>query len=114
MSEEDKLKAISPRKEKAKTPQSDDYAVREFESFEKTNVHLNKQNLGVLGWLFGSKEHAKTNISGLASLTASIVVFASLCVALRISEKEISHDARENAMRLGILALGYLFGKTSK
>lgn len=90
---------------------TDELALKESENF---GLNMNKQNLGVLGWLFGSKEHAKTNISGLASLTASIVVFASLCVSLRLNETGISHDARENAMRLGILALGYLFGKTSK
>ena len=103
---------------KNEIPLAENYknARSESEAFKlaklESDAEINGQNLGVMGRFFGSKVNAQNNISGLIVIITSLIVIGSAVVGLWIGD--INQTARENAMRFGILALGYLFGKVSK
>ena len=66
---------------------------------------------GVIGWLFGSRDHVPNNVAGL------IVVggFVAVCIILQgDGEFASKKDALAAISSLITLALGFLFGRASK
>ena len=77
---------------------------------DKHELAVLKQQMGLLGGLFGTSTSAPTNIGGLALLCTFIFVGVSFLLP---NSTELN-DARKWAYTLGTGALGYLFGAASK
>lgn len=114
-----KLKKVSAGKESIEG-QSDELAIREAAAYKKEQLaheaHLNNQNLGLLGKLFGAKANAVTNIAGLSALLAGMVIIACVSdiIYLLGTDKQNVKELISVPSSMASLALGYLFGKSGK
>ena len=114
-----KLGKVSANKEVLDN-KDDDLAKRESQAYAKEKqaheAHLNGQNLGILGKLFGAKANAVTNIAGLSALLAGFI--ALICVGdilyLLGTDKPDVKELVSVPSSIAILSLGYLFGKSGK
>lgn len=114
-----KLNKVSAKKEPIEG-QSDELAKRESLSYiqekQAHEAHLNNQNLGMLGKLFGAKANAVTNIAGLSALLAGLVSIICVVFALYLlsTDKQNVKELIAFPSSMATLALGYLFGKSGK
>lgn len=114
-----KLKKVSAGKESIEG-QSDELAIREAAAYKKEQLaheaHLNNQNLGLLGKLFGAKANAVTNIAGLSALLAGLLSIICVVFALYLlsTDKQNVKELIAFPSSMATLALGYLFGKSGK
>jgi hypothetical protein len=79
---------------------------------ESGQLRRHSQELGLLGKLFGSKEHAPMNIAGFAVVVAFFCIVGVLCWmpdTAAFSRK----DATLILVGIITLALGFLFGRGS-
>lgn len=74
------------------------------------NLEHNKQNLGLLGKVFGSNSSAPTNIAGITVLLS----FALYAVSYFLTSTPELANARTGLLGLIGTALGYIFGAASK
>jgi hypothetical protein len=114
-----KLKKVSAGKESLEG-QNDELAKKESLAYiresQNHEAHLNNQNLGLLGKLFGAKSNAVTNIAGLSALLAGMVIIACVgdIIYLLGTDKQNVKELISVPSSMASLALGYLFGKSGK
>lgn len=114
-----KLGKVSANKE-ALDNKDDDLSKKEYQAYAKEKqaheAHLNGQNLGVLGRLFGAKANAVTNIAGLSALLAGLISIICVVFALYLlnTDKQNVKELITFPSSMATLALGYLFGKSGK
>jgi hypothetical protein len=73
------------------------------------NVHSQQQERGMIGHIFGSRNHAPTNIGG----TIAVLAMVGLVVSYFIPDPGTRADAFKTFGAIVFSALGYVFGSVS-
>lgn len=70
-----------------------------------------KLDRGLVGWIFGTKDHVANNVAGLVVLIGVIFIFYKMAMATEFD------SIKDQVVWVGGLvttALGYLFGRSSR
>lgn len=70
-----------------------------------------KLERGLVGWIFGTKDHVPNNVAGIVVLGGFVVICVILLKATPFPEKK---DPLAIISGLVTLAFGFLFGRASK
>lgn len=70
-----------------------------------------ERQMGIFGLLFGTREHAPTNIAGSVLI---ISLFGLLAIAFFHVEESVRPDLMKAFSGIALTALGFLFGYTAK
>ncbi|MGD0960414.1 MAG: hypothetical protein ABSB19_11465 [Methylomonas sp.] len=114
-----KISKVSSKKESAES-KSNDLINKETLDYEKERrlheAKMNQQSLGLLGAVFGAKANAITNINGLSTIIAGMVIVGSVWEVFFIinSNYQNSKELVSVPYSLASLSLGYIFGKAGK
>jgi hypothetical protein len=80
-------------------------------SGEETALARNKQDLGILGWLFGSRGNAPTNIAG--AVVFLFILLLVVTITIPLAQGVDRADLIKAVLGLIASSLAYLFGAAS-